>query len=1102
MLGDQTLAQLTEMFGDYIDQKRIQAVVQKCNNNLEASIEELLNGKTESQPKLQKKKMNDWFQVSDGEPKDTSTSKGAIKKITPQSVAPANSRSFASFLQKGNTNQGFGSAPQPQRSGKNVARRGDEWPANFWSVCDLINKGYRVMVLMRGAPGSGKSYLSRALIDKTIGNGDYRNHIFSADDYFMVNGVYKYQADRIDSAHAFSQSNVRTKARDGWSPIVVDNTNMKHWEMHAYVQIATDNGYYLETLEPITHWRNNARALAARNTHGVPEQKIKSMLANYEKLHSVTELYKQCKLEHVLYLPPKQRHFPIVRNDLLQNTDENQNNYQKHPNDQDSSPSIIKCEPDTAEWSTSDWEASNDKSETEEASCETVVPIDTPIPKPPRPTPKRMYTTASTSNDYTEDDSDYSQVLAVQSTEPDNGEPIWTWPTIDEACWKPYDEESVNFWSKSERTATVPDSSEKSTPSVSPSTPLPKRGGNSCNSEAMAQLLKLSEITIPDGWEPPEFKPRAKAHQTERRKPDKKKIALVKHRRGCENENTSFSEICNVYPNIPAQYLWDLFEKCNGDGDWTASLLLEEQKNYDFIGENNTASEIAMENQNEPSFECDCNEPVASKVHSSEVPSSCGGGYDTDRSTVSSGSPRNTLRKKNKNTKEFVKKQLEQSVVLGTEHYSDHIQQIRVAKGIISKEEIIPNCVEDSNSVKEDESPEVIEVSLGVNLVKQLHAVFKDKHGYKPFSVDEITEEWTKVFLATDMAEQLYLSFMDSVHSHREMERLSTMKKDIQIARQIEMREKYPALFKESSDPDAPNLNDIIEMEYALSAYRNEMNGWTTQIPQDIASQMTRQKLAELFPYVEENLLYEILHAHDNKFHDTVNVLNNSIPEQLRKQIAKEQEALLKRTEAEKLKAFTLPPVEQPNLGGVSREDAINNHLRVAEENRNLAMHHLELKNACHQKSQSAIQRGMVGVAGYYAQIAQLHWTKIHMYNNNASSAIMEVHKLTLNNSDVLDLHFLHSEEALQCMEIFLAQHAENLKRSERQYKELFIVTGRGLHSTDGIPVIKHKVKAMLKDLGLRCVEVNPGYLKIKLHTNSDMQNRLMLFQSGRITES
>lgn len=1104
MLGDEILAHLTEMFGDYIDQTRIQSTMKRCNNDLEACIEMLLKDEdetTEKCPKLLPVKSDDsWDMVISHSDCSQNTilqqpacnvSTGAIKKIPTKQPATNESISFASFLQKGSSPQGFGSLPQPQRN-SNMIRRGDKWPSNFDSVVDLINQGYRVMVLMRGAPGSGKSYLSRALIDKTLGNGDYRNHIFSADDYFIVNGTYKYQADRIEDAHRFNQNNVRAKARDGWSPIVVDNTNMTLWEMFAYVQIAADNGYYLEVLEPVTHWRFNARSLASRNTHGVPEQKIKAMLAKYEKLKDTAELYKQCKLEHALYLPPKKRHFPILKQDLQLKIDENQNNSQKHTAELSSQDKACK------EWSMTDWEASND-SQTKCNQSETDVDdnnidlTNIPVPKPPRLlTPKHSTLVSNdSSSSMAEDQVSNQQVLAVQTTDVE-GEPEWSWPSTKEISWKPYDEESVDFWTQSDPTGGAQRLLQTS------ETPQPKRTEQPHDPNSFL----LSSIQIPSDWKTPEKSAGVTPINESKKKSEKKRIALVRHKRGCKNENASFSEICNLYPQIPVQYLWDLFENCNGDGDWTANLLLEEQKTYEFEAVDSSESGAV----GAPfSFECDCNETMVSQVPPSELSGGVGGGgisgggYETDRSTVSSESPR-TTKKKDKLMSEDLqnaKKQLEAFVVLGKEHYSKHIQQIRISKGIISKEEADEKSVESETSSTEDpikSDPEVLEVTLGIDLINQLHATFKDKHGSGSISLDELTNERTKVFMATEMAEQLYLSFLDSVYSCREENKIYSMKNDARLAQQMEAKEKYPVLFKKKTD-DSPNLNDIMEMEYALKAYRNEINGWAKTAPQDLASQMTRQKLAEMYPSVDESVLAEILHAYHNKFNDTVNVLNNSIPEELRNQVAREREALLNRAEAEKqkppaLSSASVPPtVEQ---GSSSNEDDINLHLKTAEECRNLAQHHQELKNECHEKARNAIQRGMAGVAEYYAQIAGLHRAKIDIYNSKASNAIMEVHKLTLNNMDVLDLHYLHSEEALHCLEIFLAEHARKLTYRRQQFKELFIITGRGLHSADGIPIIKHRVKAMLRDLGLRCVELNPGFLKIKLPNNSDMLERLL----------
>ncbi|XP_058826150.1 uncharacterized protein LOC131686049 [Topomyia yanbarensis] len=1075
MQSDEILAHLTDMFGDYIDQHRIQTTVQRYNNDLEECIEALLNHQETSETKDQLCRVEkDLLIMPASEPKPT-VSTGAIKKTVLQTAKASEPHSFASFIQK--NNQGFGGASQPQRASKNAGRRNDLWPPNFESTVEIINKGYRVMVLMRGAPGSGKSHLSRALIDKTVGNGDYRNHIFSADDYFLVNGVYRYQSDRIEDAHRFNQNNVQAKARDGWSPIVVDNTNIKLWEMYAYVQMAAEHGYYLEVMEPVTHWKNNAKGLSAKTVHGVPEYKIKIILGNYEKLKDVTELYTLCKLEHALCLPPKKRHFPIVKEDLLQ----------KEPVVE-----IVQSDTENQDWTTVDWDASNDGPPLpHDPNNGSTSQTDSPIPKPPRQnTPKHVLAASASTSVPTFENPNTNQVLAVQSI-PLSGEsdnPQWKWPSDTESSWKPYDEESVSFWLK-------PDSGEQITNSVPSPPKTPRAKPSEQNSISDRTSFLLANVTIPVEWRTPENSTGVTpVRQSNKKKSDESRIALVKHRRGCQNENASFSEICNLYPQIPAHYLWDLFEKCNGDGDWTANLLLEEQKIYDF-----EQGKEGLETETDGGqFDCNCNETQALQVPST-------GGYETDRSTVSSGSPRNTIKKKEKPLSgdlQQAKKQLEAFVVLGKEHYSDHIQQIRAAKGIISKEEANRNFAEPEITCIEEATepvPEVLEVTLGVDLVKQLHEIFKDKHALKSVSIDELTAEQTKVFVTNEMAEQLYLSFMDSAYSLSEEKKLSTLKKDVHMAQQFEARQRYPALFIDNPS-DTPNLNDIIEMEHALAAYRNEINGWIKHVPQDLASQMTRQKLAEMFPSVEHTVLTEILHAHDNKFHDTVKVLNNSIPEELRNQIAREREALLKRAEIEKHKPPSPPMAvpaenlaEQDTNGRITGEDAINLHLRTAEECRNLAQHHQELKNECHEKARNAIQRGMAGVAEYYAQIARLHRTKIDMFNSKASNAIMEVHKLTLNNVDVLDLHYLHSEEALRCLEIFLAEQAGRLKHRQQQYKELFIITGRGLHSADGIPIIKHRVKAMLRDLGLRCVELNPGFLKIKLYNNTDMLDRLMV---------
>lgn len=148
-------------------------------------------------------------------------------------------------------------------------------------------------------------------------------------------------------------------------------------------------------------------------------------------------------------------------------------------------------------------------------------------------------------------------------------------------------------------------------------------------------------------------------------------------------------------------------------------------------------------------------------------------------------------------------------------------------------------------------------------------------------------------------------------------------------------------------------------------------------------------------------------------------------------------------------------------------EEAKRVALKVFEENRNLAMHHSHLKAECYNKARDAFQRKQPGVAYYYINVANLHNTKIDTFNNNAANAIVEVHSYTQQNPDMLDLHYLHGDEAIECLDIYLDKHIKQLKDAVRGFKYVFIITGRGLHSTGGFSTIKHRVKCRLKQRSL-----------------------------------
>jgi hypothetical protein len=53
------------------------------------------------------------------------------------------------------------------------------------------------MILVRGLPGSGKSTVARGLLNTP------RAAHFEADQYFMVGGVYEFDANKLHAAHSW-----------------------------------------------------------------------------------------------------------------------------------------------------------------------------------------------------------------------------------------------------------------------------------------------------------------------------------------------------------------------------------------------------------------------------------------------------------------------------------------------------------------------------------------------------------------------------------------------------------------------------------------------------------------------------------------------------------------------------------------------------------------------------------------------------------------------------------------------------------------------------------------------------------------------------------
>jgi predicted kinase len=130
-----------------------------------------------------------------------------------------------------------------------------------------------ILVVMQGASGSGKSTVAKTIKAMLESLGHFVK-ICSTDEFFVVDGVYKFDPSKIVAYHAANQAKCRGYLEAG-DCVIVDNTNTQAWEAKPYVQMAQELGVPVFFVP--CHGRFN-------NVHGVPSDKVEAMRNRCEPL--------------------------------------------------------------------------------------------------------------------------------------------------------------------------------------------------------------------------------------------------------------------------------------------------------------------------------------------------------------------------------------------------------------------------------------------------------------------------------------------------------------------------------------------------------------------------------------------------------------------------------------------------------------------------------------------------------------------------------------------------------------------------------------------------------------------------------------------------
>ncbi|WP_242620267.1 AAA family ATPase [Shewanella maritima] len=144
----------------------------------------------------------------------------------------------------------------------------------------------KVAIIMRGLPGSGKSYWAARFIESQGIEQAVRikqHGYFSTDDYFVQDGEYRFNAKRLPEYHQRNLARFISALSTSEPVVICDNTNVCHWEYLAYKTAAEGFGYQVRMVLVGDPKSSKHQALCAkRNSHNVPFASIRKMGQMFE----------------------------------------------------------------------------------------------------------------------------------------------------------------------------------------------------------------------------------------------------------------------------------------------------------------------------------------------------------------------------------------------------------------------------------------------------------------------------------------------------------------------------------------------------------------------------------------------------------------------------------------------------------------------------------------------------------------------------------------------------------------------------------------------------------------------------------------------------
>lgn len=909
-------------------------------------------------------------------------------------------------------------------------------------IVKQIQSGRRILVLLRGCPGSGKTTLAREIQCNGI--------ILGTDNFFIINGEYCFDPFKLSEAHAFNKQCARQSMMQKRTPIIIDNTNLEDWEMWPYIVLAQRHQYDVYFLEPETFWRYNPKLLAQKNTHNIGYDKIVRMLERFDRNLTVDKMLQRTRTESLI---SDERMVQNEPGNVAKGRKSRSRSRHRQKSSQNQFPTENECSRDVGNAVTGsysdelhDWRVpynEGNSGKTEERRMNELWKSNST----PSLLMNEMFSRNMPCNQSLKSGEEKSEWGEISwATESPEAQMKFKKAGVDENEFVKKDLElsenmrdlmSIDF-SSLHPTESV--ETQDNMPQDDPLKATTQPGQRRCRGKGLAASIGMT--TSGQNWKMPAY-PDSQTNDVNAVIPKSettadmkcnlslddsgsvKKEEVVNEEAGEHFPENPLSALKSYFSTVPDDHLKDIYDKCNGDLQWVVDLLLE--SGYEM---------------------------------SPQTPS--------DDVLLQSGSSIEGLAEVNLDSNEI------ESDDTGRTNVPHTMQTFRS-----------PDV--NSSSKLSDEKPQDDERSFAVDtedLVLRIDPVFamqlQDMFGPAGFHLSPVSYYGSdlNVIITAEVARAIHDCWSKSLQGKFQAEEaeLTKMLNDEDYAKCLQ--EEEDAKLAAALEPDPLGAHFPLLEEQKLSSLLQQEK--VTPRTEDLAARIKRRQLYEMFPKIDKQALDEVFDANNACFADTVQAVEMSFCpdqkpqtiiaveqlEEYEKALIKfaEQESLLLGLEQNKTPMDVAKNVQEPTYDDLRAEGSL----------------HYQLRKECFAKAQNAYGKGLMSAASFYSQQGHVHTKKLNEANKRASEMILEI-KNAHHRSDTLDLHMLHVQEALRALSEFIDRKKEEMQKSGCMFMKLRVITGRGNHSAMGIPKIMPAVLDFLVKYKYSHFDTGVGVIEVHL---------------------